>query len=95
MVFNAKITHCGQHKGYGDYFRVWKIETDMPKEAVIEKCFSELRKENFPKPKEWHEETVYGATDAPMDESYCFRGYYKLKRIEGGYEFTFYESYAD
>ena len=53
MVFNAKIAHRGQYKRYGDYFRVWEIESDMPKESVIEKCFSELHKTKLPEEKEW------------------------------------------
>ena len=61
MVFNAKIAHRGQYKSYGDYFRVWEIESDMPKEAVIEKCFSELHKTKLPEKKEWSKEIVFGA----------------------------------
>lgn len=94
MVFNTKITHCGQYKSYGDYFRVWEIETDMPKEAVIEKCFSEIHKTKLPEEKEWRKEIVYGARHFG-DANYYFRGYYTLEEIAGGYKFTVCEPYAD
>ena len=41
-MIKAERTECGQRKRYGDFFRVWEIETDEPKEAVLEYCFKEL-----------------------------------------------------
>lgn len=87
MVFNAKIAHRRQYKSYGDYFRVWEIESDMPKESVIEKCFSELHKTKLPEKKEWSKEIVYGARHFG-DADYYFRGYYTIEEIAGGYKFT-------
>lgn len=60
-TFNAKQIHRGQYRTFGDFFRVWEIESDMPKEAVIEKCFSELHKTKLPEKKEWSKEIVFGA----------------------------------
>lgn len=34
-MIKAKQTECGQRKKYGDFFRVWEIETDEPREAVL------------------------------------------------------------
>lgn len=93
--FKAKLTHCGQYKRYGDFFRAWEIETDMPKEAVIEKCFSELYKTKLPEEKEWRKEIRYGVGSHSGDAGYYFRGYYTLETIAGGYKFTVCEPYAD
>ena len=34
-MIEAKQIHCGQYKPYGDFFRVWNVQTDMTKEEVI------------------------------------------------------------
>ena len=60
MTFNAKQIHRGQYRTFGDFFRVWEIETDMPKETVIDKCFSELSQKRLPEEKEWRREVRYG-----------------------------------
>lgn len=92
MTFNAKQIHRGQYRTFGDYFRVWEIESDMPKEAVIEKCFSELHKTKLPEKKEWSKEIVFGARHFG-DADYYFRGYYSIETIEGGFRFTVCEPY--
>lgn len=92
MTFNAKQIHRGQYRTFGDYFRVWEIESDMPKEAVIEKCFSELHQKRLPEEKEWRREVRYGCGHFG-DADYFFRGYYSIETIEGGFRFTVCEPY--
>lgn len=93
-MFNAKQTHCGQYQKYGDFFRVWEIETDMSKEEVLEKC-AELCKRKLPESVEYHKEIRYGSGRRSGDANYYFRGYYTLEEIENGYKFTVCEPYAD
>lgn len=94
-MFNAKQTHSGQYKKYGDFFRVWEIETDMSKEKVLEKCFTELCKKRLPESAEYHKEIRYGTGSHSSDANYYFKGYYTLEEIENGYKFTVCEPYAD
>lgn len=94
-MFEAKQTHCGQYKRYGDYFHKWDIETDLPKEEVLEKCFSELYKRKIPESTEWHKEIRYGTGEHSGDANYYFAGYYTLTKTEGGYQFSVCEPYAD
>lgn len=94
-MFAAKQIHCGQYKKYGDFFRVWEIETDMPREAVLEKCFAELCKTELPESAEYHREIRLGTGGHSGDASYYFRGYYTLEAVEKGYKFTVCEPYAD
>lgn len=94
-MFEAKQTHCGQHKKYGDFFREWDIETDLPKEEALEKCFSELYKRKIPESAEWHKEIRYGTGEHSGDAKYYFAGYYTLTKTERGYQFSVCEPYAD
>nr|UWG01221.1 MAG: hypothetical protein [Bacteriophage sp.] len=94
MTFNAKQIHRGQYRTFGDFFRVWEIETDMPKETVIDKCFSELFQKRLPEEKEWRREVRYGCGHFG-DADYFFRGYYSIETIEGGFRFTVCEPYED
>lgn len=93
-MFDAKQVHCGQYKPYGDFFRVWKIETDMTREELIEKCFTVLYKRRLPEEKEWRENIRYGEEHFG-DMNYYFRGYYSLEKIGNIYEFTICEPFAD
>ena len=92
----AKQIHCGQYKRYGDFFRVWEIETDESKEAVLEYCFAELYKvKNRPAPSgEWHANIRYGG-ERFHDADYYFRGYYSIEQTPTGYKFTVCEPYCD
>nr|DAF81553.1 MAG TPA: hypothetical protein [Caudoviricetes sp.] len=94
-MFEAKQTHCGQYRKYGDFFRVWEIETDMSKEAVLEKCFAELYKRRLPESAEYHREIRFETGGHSGDADYYFRGYYTLESIDNGYKFTVCEPYAD
>lgn len=102
-MITAKQTHCGQYKRYGDFFRVWDIEADEPKEAVLDYCFKELYKRNpiLPTEGEWMEAIRIGGEHSG-DAGYYFRGYYTLKSAGGSYEgektnytFTVCEPFAD
>lgn len=98
-MIKAKQTECGQRKRYGDFFRVWEIETDEPKEAVLEYCFKELYKRKgidmLPTKGEWMKEIRVGTGSHSGDASYYFRGYYQLDQTETGFKFTVGEPYAD
>lgn len=95
-MIKAKQTECGQRKKYGDFFRVWEIETDEPREAVLEYCFEELYKRNgIPTEEEWRKEIRHGTGAHSGDADYYFRGYYRLEKTKTGFKFTVGEPYAD
>lgn len=94
-MIKAKQTHCGQYKRYGDFFRVWEIETDEPIEAVLEFCFTELYKRRVPAKGEWSAAIRYPDGEHRNDPDYYFAGYHTIGEIEKGYKFTVCEPYAD
>lgn len=88
-------THCGQYKKYGDFFRVWKIETkEEDREKVLQYCFDNLYKRVVPNEAEWRKNIRYGG-EKSNDMYYYFGGYYILAKNENGYTFTVCEPYAD
>jgi len=92
MIYEVKQTHCGQYKRYGDFFREWKITTDESDiEKVKQYCFENLYKE-LPESNEWHK-NIRGKMQG--NDSYYFRGYYTLKKVENGYLFIVCEPYTD
>lgn len=58
-MFEARQTHSGQYKPYGDFVREWDIKSDLPQEEVIKKCFTELCKRKLPESVEYHTEIRY------------------------------------
>lgn len=94
-MFEAKQTHCGQYKPYGDFIREWDIKTDLTKEEVLEKCFTELHKRRVPESAEFHREIRRGTGKHSGDMGYYFAGYYTLKETENGYQFTITEPFTD
>ena len=96
MKYKATSVHCGQYKRYGDFFRVWEIETENEdEEAVLNFCFENLYKGKVPSESEWRVAIKYGTGEKSGDAAYYFAGYYKLERIEKGYKFTICEPYCD
>ena len=94
-MFEAKKIHSGQYKRYGDSFYKWIIKTDLPKEKVLEKCFKELAKAEYPEYAEWLKNIN---DDKKGDMGYYFHGYYTLERVNGydyGYGFTVCHPYTD
>lgn len=93
-MIEAKQIHCGQYKSYGDFFRVWAVQTDLPKNEVIEWCFQNLYKRAVPPSGEWHTNVRFGGQKF-SDAGYYFSGYYSVEEIEGGFKFTVCEPFAD
>lgn len=93
-MIKATQTHCGQYKRYGDFFRVWEIETDESEEAVLEYCFTELYKREVPTSAEWHHAIRYGG-ERWNDPAYYFAGYYSIEKTDTGFTFKVCEPYAD
>lgn len=94
-MFETKQTHNGQYEKYGDFVREWEIETDLSKEEVLDKCFTELYKKQLPESAEYHKEIRYGIGGHSGDADYYFAGYYTLEQTEKGYLFKVFEPYAD
>lgn len=94
-MFETKQTHNGQYKKYGDFVREWEIETDLSKEEVLDKCFTELYKKQLPESTEYHKEIRYKIGGHSGDADYYFAGYYTLEQTEKGYLFKVFEPYAD
>lgn len=93
-MFKAQQMHVGQYKPYGDFFREWFIETDLPEEEALEKCFTLERARKVPERSEWRANICVGGAHH-RDANYYFSGYYMFKKIAGGYRFTIGEPYAD
>ena len=98
-MIKAERTECGQRKRYGDFFRVWEIETDEPKEAVLEYCFKELYNkkgiDRLPTKSEWMKENNIETGSHSDDAGYYFSGYHTLEKTEKGFKFTVCEPFAD
>lgn len=92
--FKAKLTHCGQHRRYGDFFREWDVKTTATREETIEWCFQNLYTRRVPHATEFRKNTVYGG-EKSHDMSYYFAGYYDLQETENGFKFIICEPYAD
>lgn len=92
-MIEAKQTHCGQYKRYGDFFREWEIMTNLPEEEVIEWCFENLLKRKVPPEREWHANIIGGEKNG--DYRYYFAGYYSISKIDGGYKFVVCVPYTD
>ena len=96
MEYKANFVHCGQYRPYGDYFRVWEIETeDENAESVLNYCFENLYKRKVPSEAEWRAAIRFDTGEKAGDASYYFAGYHKLERISNGYRFTICEPFAD
>jgi len=96
MNIKTKETHCGQYKSYGDFFRVWEIETDCEdKEKILEYCFANIYKRRVPESVEWHRNVRFGTGEKSGDANYYFAGYYALEKMSTGFKFTVCEPFAD
>lgn len=93
-MIEAKQTHCGQYKRYGDFFREWFVESDMSEEETLEWCFSNLYKRRVPESAAWHANIRIGG-EKWHDAGYYFGGYYTLEKVDNGYRFVICEPYAD
>lgn len=91
----AKLTHSGQYKRYGDFYKVWEIKTDGESEEEVLKYIREnVHKAELPPAGEWSANVRYGG-ERWNDLAYYFRGCYSLEQIDGGYKYTFKEPYCD
>lgn len=93
-MFEAKKTHSGQYKRYGDSFYEWDIFTDLDEETVLNKCFKDVCKSTYPKFEEWQTNIRVGEA-REYDYGYYFHGYYTLIKTEYGYHFTVCPPYTD
>lgn len=87
-MFKVEQKHSGQYRRYGDSFYEYDIETEESKEAVIDYCLTNLAKMNVPSEDVWRKNIRRGG-EHQDDYAYYFRGYYKLKKTEYGYYFTY------
>ena len=94
-MINSKQVHCGQYKRYGDFFRVWDIETDEDKNNVLEYCFTTLYKRRIPESPEWHKNIRFGTGSKSNDANYYFAGYYSLEKANKGFKFIICEPSTD
>lgn len=98
-LFEAKRTHSGQYKRYGDSFYKWEVISDLPKEEVLSKCFTDLAKAKYPTKEEWWRNI---ANEKRYDMRYYFHGYYTFTEAffdvdagANGYYFTVCHPYTD
>lgn len=92
---NAKMIHCGQYKRYGDFYRVWEIETDgESREDVLKYIRENVHKADLPPAGEWSANICYDG-ERYNDAAYYFRGCYSLEKIDGGYKYTVTEPFCD
>ena len=96
MEYKATMTHCGQHRRYGDFFREWEIETeDTNKDNILNFCFENLYKRKVPLEAEWRANIRFGTGEKSGDAGYYFAGYYNLKPSDNGWKFIICEPFAD
>lgn len=91
----AKVVHCGQYRPYGDYFRVWDIQTDSEsRDEVLKYVRENVYSKELPPAGEWSANIRYGGPRS-NDPAYYFRGCYFMEEIDGGYRYTVREPYCD
>lgn len=94
-MIEARRIHCGQYKRYGDFFRVWEVETDLPEEEAVNWCFENLYHGwALPREAKWRNDVRFDGEHG-RDPGYYFRGYYNVREIDGGFKFTICEPFAD
>jgi len=87
--------HCGQYRSYGDFFRVWSLETEVEdKETILNYCFENLYKRRLPESIDYHRNIRFGG-EKSGDANYYFEGYYQLDKCQTGWKFTVCEPYCD
>lgn len=92
----AKLIHCGQYEPYGDYFRVWDIQTDgESRDEVLKWVRENVYGKDLPPDEEWSENLCYcGPRFDDLD--YYFRGrYFFSKNDDDCYRYTVIEPYCD
>ena len=92
----AKAVHCGQYTPYGDFFRVWDIQTDgESRDEVLKWVRENVYGKYLPPDEEWSLNIRYGGSHF-NDPNYYFRGSYFLdKKDDGVYRYTVKEPYCD
>lgn len=91
----AKCIYDGQYKPYGDTFQVWELKTDEEsKEHVLRYIRESVHKADIPTCREWIANVRYGG-EHYHDPAYYYRGCYSMKKIDGGYRYTFKEPFYD
>lgn len=93
-MIQAKQTHVGQYRKYGDFFREWEIETDEAVDYIREWCFKNLSKRELPHKDVWSRRIQAGG-DKYGDYGYYFAGHYTLSPYQDKYKFVVCEPYAD
>lgn len=89
FTFIATVKHAGQYHPYGDFFRVYDINTNCPnKDIVVDmvKTFIAPNDKNVPVKEEW--------TKLSGPDNY-FRGYYTIEKTSTGWKYTKCEPYTD
>lgn len=91
----ATNIHSGQYRRYGDYYRVWLIQTDgESEEEVLNYIKKNVFSKDLPPSGEWAADIRYGG-DKSNDAAYYFRGCYTLEKTNEGYKYTVREPYCD
>lgn len=93
-MIEAKKISAGQQKKYGDYIRVWEIQTDQDQQEVLDYCIMNLARRPIPSKSLW-EANIRRGGEKEHDMGYYFGGYYTLTKTESGYRFTITEPYCD
>ena len=89
FTFIVTVNHTGQFHSYGDFFRIYHIDTNCPdKDIVVDmvKTFIAPEDRNVPVKEEW--------TKLPGPDNY-FRGYYTIEKTSTGYRYTKCEPFTD
>lgn len=91
----AKVIHCGQYTPYGDFFRVWDIQTDgESRDEVLKWVRENVCSKELPPDEEWLPNICPGGP-RHNDPDYYFRGRYSMEKIHGGYRYIVREPYCD
>ena len=82
-----------QTKKYGDHIWAWDIITDNPYEEVLKYCQENLKKAEREEQEYWKERRASMSFEKTM-ELVC-GGYYKLTKINNGYQYKVVNEYID
>lgn len=89
FTFIVTVSHTGQFRPYGDFFRIYDINTNCPdKDIVVDMVKTILR----PEDKNIPGEGIWRKLEGP--DNY-FRGYYTIEKTSTGWRYTKCEPYAD
>lgn len=90
----TQIKNGVQQRRYADHVWLWRIETDKPREEVLEYCRKNLRRAALEKAEYWKRYRDPALSFDEHMEVVC-GGYWSLTKTEDDYEYEVVQEYID